>query len=88
MEEKGFTLRDIENQNSFQNGIRTTDTWVMGRALLPLSYLIHMPLFTYQSSERTYLKLITNCEEFRAKCCVTIAAALTSDTRDIFLVTF
>ena len=46
-------------------------------------YQVLISLFTFQSSVRIYPKM-TNCEQFRSKCCVKIAAGLTSDTTDIF----
>ena len=44
-------------------------------------YQIPNTLFTSQSSARNCHKM-TNCEQFRTKCCINIAATLTLDTTE------
>ena len=48
-------------------------------------YQVQNTLFTNQSGIRNCHKM-TNCEQFRTKCCVKIVATLTLATTDVFLI--
>ncbi len=77
-------------------GIRTLDTWITAKlSTAELSDLLmnghkrivcQVPnnLFTNELSVRNCHK-ITNCERFRTKCCVKIAATLTLASTEVFL---
>ncbi len=94
-EEKGFILRDTEKEVQFPPGfeppihglrseLSTTELFD-----LPMNghkssvYQVPDSLFTNQSCLRCHK--MTNCEQFRTKCCVKIAATLTLAAIDVFL---
>ncbi len=94
-EEKGFILREKEVDfppgfeppiHGLQSELSTTelsDSLMNGHK--SSVYQVPNSLFTNQSSLRNCHKM-TNCEQFRTKCCVKIAATLTLASTDVFLI--
>ncbi len=97
-EEKGFILRYTEKEVGLQfppgfeppiHGLRSERSTTELSDLLMNGhknsvYQVHSKLFTIYSGIRNCHKM-TNCEQFRTKCCVKISATLTLASTHVFL---